>query len=562
MRIPLIGSSYAAWSVAGADQTCMNLFPEPFENQEEKEKGFGMLIGCPGRHLFKDLTTINAALTPFRGVWSGGGRVWAAAGAHYLELSSSGALVGSIRDIDDDATHSPVLFFANGNQLFIVSAGKAYVDNGSGPTVITLPASTGTASGLGVGTNRLSGDEFTPNMVGQNFTIAATTKVVAQVFGPDYLTVTVSWGGSPVTGDYTCSPTFPASSGAFLDGYFIASLANTKQFNWSPLLDGSNAGTYVWDQNDRASKESYPDYIRSILVNGEQLYLFGTESFEVWQAAISGSSTFQRIDGATGRWGVSSPWCAITIDGKVFFLASNTEGQLSAFVLEGFTPRRISTFAQEADWKNQLLGSTVISCSYFEEGHHFWELDPGSGVSTFTWVYDLATTRWHQRARYSAGNFTVYGVRYHTFVTNSATSGNDWGAGGTHLVGGDGTGKLYTQSLSFYDDAGNDIKWQRTLPYAYNGGAYIYFGRTELEMQTGAVASGAEPVIAMDYSDDRGNTFVDSQDAGIGLHNDYSKIVLWPPTGASPNRLYRFSGVGQSKVVLVDCNQDRTMGYV
>ena len=90
----------------------------------------------------------------------------------------------------------------------------------------------------------------------------------------------------------------------------------------------------------------------------------------------------------------------------------------------------------------------------------------------------------------------------------------------------------------------------------------MYFGRTELEMQTGAVASGSEPVVVMDYSDDRGNTFVDPVSAGIGLHNDFSKVVFWPPTGASPNRIYRFTLTGQNKVVLVDCNQDRTEGVV
>ncbi len=99
MRIPLIGQSYQAWSLAAAAQQTVNVYPEPFEDANEKEKGHGLLIGCPGKHLFKDLTVIDASLTPVRGIWSGGGRVFVAAGTKYCEIDSTGALVGSVRTI-------------------------------------------------------------------------------------------------------------------------------------------------------------------------------------------------------------------------------------------------------------------------------------------------------------------------------------------------------------------------------------------------------------------------------------------------------------------------------
>ncbi len=567
VRIPLVGQSYPAWSVAGSSQSTLNVYPEPFEDANEKEKGGGMLIGCPGKHLFKDMTVIDAAMTPIRGIWSGGGRVFVAGGTKYCEINSAGTLVGSVRTIADDSAHSPVTFFANGNQLFIVSANTCYIDNGSGPTAITLDTFSGTAIALAFNTNWLSGDYFDPGMVGQNITVNGTTKVVATYQSPTLVTVTVTWGGSPVAGDYTSSATLNASSGAYLDGYFIASRSSTKQFNISDLFDGTDGGTNKWDPLAFGQKESYPDYIRSILVAGEQLYLFGTESFEVWQNVGGADFPFQRIDGATGKMGVSSPWSAIAINGKVFFHASSSDGRISAYVMDGFTPRRVSTYAQEADWKNTNFGATVVSMAYQEEGHYFWGMDIGSdGTIAYNWYYDLNTGLWHQRARYSAGNYAAYGTTYHTFVTNSTTPGGEtspsWGVAGKHLVGGRTTGKIYEQNLAYYDDDGTDIKGQRILPYAYNDGNYIYFGRTEVEMQTGTVASGAAPDLTMDYSDDRGITFADSQTASIGVHNNYSIVVLFPPTGASPNRLYRFSWIGQSKIAMVCVNQDRVLGSV
>ncbi len=176
-------------------------------------------------------------------------------------------------------------------------------------------------------------------------------------------------------------------------------------------------------------------------------------------------------------------------------------------------------------------------------------------------MYDLTTGAWHQRATYSGGNFGPYGRQFHTFVTNSDTSGNDWGAGGKHLVGGDGsTGKVYEQSLNFYDDDGSDIVWQRDTNYLYNGGNRIYYGRNNLDMETGTVASGAAPVVTRYYSDDRGQTFVMPQAASLGTHNQFAVRVFWPPSGSSHGRVYRYTGAGKSKVALVNCDIDTTKG--
>src|SRR5882724_599749 len=106
-RLPLVGQFYSARSLAVAAQTTINLIPEPTTDPNEKAKGIGALFGIPGRKIFRDLTTIDAAAHPVRGVWSGGGRLFVAAGTKYMELDASGNLVGSVRTIADDATHSP-----------------------------------------------------------------------------------------------------------------------------------------------------------------------------------------------------------------------------------------------------------------------------------------------------------------------------------------------------------------------------------------------------------------------------------------------------------------------
>lgn len=555
MRIPLAGQTYTARSLAAAAQTCTNVFPEKIEDPNEREKGSAFMVGCPGRHLAKLLTTIDAAATPLRGLFSGGGRLFVAAGTKYFELDSTYSLVGSVRTISDDASHYPVQFFVNGNQLMIVDAkasgaGVVYVDNGSGPTVITLPAFTGISSSFGIYLIRSSGDPFDPGMVGQAFTFNAVAYTVATYMGPDNLTLT---GSAGVQSDkaFSCTPTMGAVTGAFLDGYFMVNLPTSRTIRFSPIDDGTNAGTYIWSALDSFVKEGYPDYVQSILTEGEQLYAFGTDTFQVYQDTGNATTPFQPILGSMQKLGSVSSWGPIAIDGRVF-LVGGTSGGVSAYVLNGFKPQRISTHAIEAQWNKAGVGKDCVSYAYEEEGHSFWLINFGSQL----WAYDTTTGAWHERKIYTAGAFAANTTLYHAYV--------EWPSGAKQHITGGGDANLYVQSINYYDDNGTDMKWERALPYQYNEGKRMYFGRMTLDMETGAVASGAAPVVSRDYSDDRGRTFSATEDVGIGTHNQSGLLVDWPTGGScdATGRIWRLSGVGQSKVALVALDCDITLGSV
>ncbi len=630
-RLPLVGQYSAARSLTASAQTCTNLYAEPTADPNEKAKGIGALYGLPGRHLFKDLTLIDAAATPIRCTFSAGGRFWAAAGPRYMELDSSGTLVGSVRTIADDGVHSPVQMFVNGTQLFIVSAGRAYIDNGAGPTLITFPGSTyydlsigysgtvDTVDVTGAGYNilqRVDGDFFNVGMEGHAISVNSIFYTVARVsrdngcettpqvptgsnlpwflgqvnvvtsaaqpFGPEdvgaSLTVTSGAGFFIQTvtilsvdglGNATCSAAmgtigskngqaqesfpFTALTGAFLDGYFIVNAPSTNKFYISGLNNGN-----TWRALDVGVKESSPDNIRGILVNNEQLYLFGTDTFEAWQntggsSLVAGIAPFplERINGATQHFGNISSWGPLALDGRVYFLGGNDQGQIVAYVLNGFTPVRISTYAEESAWNAAGPPTNVYSYGYLEEGHSFWVFHIGATA----WGFDTTTGAWHQRAVGPPTAFATYQTYFHTFVP-------EFGGTGKHLTGGIFDGKVYESSVNFYDDNGQDIGWERALPYNYGtgGGNRQYYGRMTLETQAGTVSSGAAPLITRDYSDDRGNTFVNPQTASLGVHNDWSLRVYWPVGGSSRDRVWRFRGVGREKVALIDLDLDITQG--
>ena len=384
---------------------------------------------------------------------------------------------------------------------------------------------------------------------------SAGTAVLA-VHSPQQLII-VGVSGPLTNKTFGVNPYVAGKTGAFLDGYFLACPGNSRQVQFS----GINNGT-AWNGTDVFLKESYPDHIQSILGHNQQLYLFGEESFEVYQNTGDATTPFQRIAGSAQRIGSISPWGPCALDGRVYFVGGS-QGQVVAYVLDGFTPHRISTHAIESHWNSLGLGRDCISYGYTEEGHSFLVINFGGE----TWAFDTTTGVWHERKFWTGTAWAPYRTMFHTFIPEWGPGIAGTGAGGKHITGGydistlvDG-GKLFQSSVNFYDDNGADMKWERSLPYNYqNGGNRIYFGRMTLECETGAVASGAEPVITRERSDDRGNTFTFSEPVGLGVHDDFSKRVFWPTGGSSRDRVWRFSCISQSKVALANLECEMTNG--
>ena len=546
IKIPLVGGSYSPRSLAVGAQTAINVYAEQIESQDEHYKNTAALYGSPGTLSFKDMATIDAGFTNIRGIWSGAGRLFVAGGTKYCEVNpTSGALIGSVRTISNSSVNSlsnaPAQFFPNGNQLMVVSGGVAYIDNGAGPTAVTTNGYAGTVDTVTVfgsnNVNWVSGDKFSPTMVGQTITINGVGYTVSAFLTDEFLFISTTAGTQTGVAYSVTGPTLSALTGAILDGYYIVGLNSSKQYQISQL---NNTTGPVWDGLDYSTKNSYPDALNCVLSN-DDLFLFGQNTTDVHRNT-GGTFPFTKMDGAGFKLGAASPWAPIAINSRVFFIAVSDQGRAVAYVLDGYTPVRISTHAEEYQWSAANLGVNCISYSEEHEGHYWWVINFGNQ----TWQYDLVSGVWSQRAAWSGSAFTAYPFQFHTYVPEV----------GKHFVGGNGSSVLYESSLSLYSSNGSDIAWQRTLPHMYAGGKMQQFGRMTLEMQTGTVASGAAPVVTRTWSDDRGQTFGHAETASIGVHDDFSIRVFWPGTSNSRDRVYRITGIGQSKVALISIEME------
>jgi hypothetical protein len=561
MKISLVGPSYTLQSVVAAAQQTMNLYPETLAVADEPRRQ--VFFGRPGLKFFAQLTP-----TKIRCLWTGGGRVFAIHNGTQSEVFQDGTSTPSPKTVAEGVgTPDPAQIFSNGHQLMIISGGWAYCDNGSGPEPARF-----LLSGTGhTNTNVLardSGPPFTALMAGMAMTINGKQYNVISFTDADHLLIDpfapietgVPW--SIAAGDQV-----DAITGGILDGYFIvgrmpstnpALQAQGRTFNISELNEGT-----IWDPLAFGVKEGYSDLIRSVLCDHEELWLFGTTTTEVWtnigstlDAAGVATFPFQRMAGAFIQDGSAATFAPCSVGMYTCWLGGGTDGQTVAYRALAFQPERISTHAQEESWNSPGVNvKDAVSYAYFDAGHLFWVVNFWAQAKT--WVYDMTEGLWHERAGWNplTTQFTRYQPWYHVFVP-------EWGIGGKHIVGDPATGKLYEQSLNYYDDDGAAIEYIRCFPHLMNEDKNLFHHRIEFYMDTGTVVSPVPQMkVGLDWSDDRGHNFTGVTPLQLsGAPGEYTKRIVWRRLGRARDRVYRFGVNGKGKVALIDAFLEVTPG--
>ena len=237
---------------------------------------------------------------------------------------------------------------------------------------------------------------------------------------------------------------FPgAGSVGYLDGYFVFNEPDSQKFWVTSLLDGTSV-----DPLDFASAEGYPDNVISLIVDHREIFLFGTTSVEVWYDAGTPDFPLARIQGAFMEVGCEAAYSVAKLDNSVFWLGSDARGRGIVYRANGYTPARISTNAVEYAIQGYGNISDAVAYTYQQDGHPFYVLIFPSAQAT--WVYDVSTTLWHERAGFEDGQFTRH-------RSNCQMSYN------SEIVVGDyADGRLYAFDLDVYADDDQIQKWLRS----------------------------------------------------------------------------------------------------
>lgn len=331
---------------------------------------------------------------------------------------------------------------------------------------------------------------------------------------------------------------FPTASGCtFLDQYFIVSVKDTGQFQWSDILDGT-----AWDALDFATAEEAPDKLIKPFAFNNSLWLFGGSSIEPHYNTGDLNATFGQIQGAANTTrGCAAAFAVAQEDNGLFFLGEDRV----FYRVQGFTPVRISTHALETEWQSYARVDDAVVFIYTQDGHKHIVLTFPSARKT--WVFDIASGLWHRRM---TGD-SIWRANCHAYFN------------GKHLVGDRSNGKIYEIDMDyFYDDDQLITRIVEGVP-AWADGARVTHDMVRLDIDAGlakVTGQGSDPQVMMKYSDDGKKTWSNERWASMGRIGEYFKRVLWRRLGSFRERVYHFKITDNVPVKITGCYASGRMG--
>jgi hypothetical protein len=314
------------------------------------------------------------------------------------------------------------------------------------------------------------------------------------------------------------------------------------------LLDGLSV-----DPLDFASAEGDPDNLVSLIIDHREAWLFGTNSIEVWYDAGLPDFPLQRIQGAFNEIGCAAAYSVAKLDNGLFWLGADARGRGIVYRANGYTGQRISTHAIEWQIQQYSTISDAIGYTYQQDGHAFYVLIFPTAETT--WVYDVATQAWHERAGWDNGNF----VRHRS---NCQVSYNN-----QIIVGDFENGNIYAFDLETYADNGDIQKWLRSwraLPTGANNLKRTSQHTLQIDCETGVglnTGQGDDPQMMLRWSDDGGHTWSNEQWASIGKVGEYFQRTFYRRLGMTlklRDRVYELSGTDPVKIAIVGAQLDVT----
>jgi hypothetical protein len=307
--------------------------------------------------------------------------------------------------------------FAQDNRMWAVS-GTSFYEIFPNHTAILRGTAALDNRPATISSNGTNGNQLFVTSGGNGYIYDLTTNVITQIADVD----------------------FPASveMGWFSDGYFGVLVRGTNQFNISALYDGTD-----WDALDVFQTSTTSDLTVAQVVMHREIYTLGSRNTAVWQdtgGTLLAPTTFQPIGGVSIEQGCGAAYSVAVMDGAVYFVGENTQGDRMVFAMRGYNPERVSTHAVEFALNTMPRVTDTIAWSYQQEGHSFYCLYIPTAETQ--WVYDVASGLWHERAHWDPVQcvWKPHVARCHAFC---------WGK---HFVGARNSAAVYEMSLDLYTD--------------------------------------------------------------------------------------------------------------
>ncbi len=344
-------------------------------------------------------------------------------------------------------------------------------------------------------------------------------------------------------------PSGPVSSRiVWSDGYFILAEDGTNTFWVSGLKD------FVIDALSYASSEGSPDILVGLAVINRVLYLFNEETIEIYVNTGAVDFPFERTQGGFVEIGCCAPSSIATVNSTIFWLGQSKEGRGIVYLMNGTTPTKVSNHAIDYAISTYANIESATAFGYQNNGHFFYVLN----FDEATWVYDMTTGSWHQRAYTNAGTLERHLAESYAFDKRT----------GTHIVTDVSTNEIYQFSDTTYSDDGSAITRLRTSPHISSDQKRLFCDSFQLDMEVGigldGGVQGSSPVVSLDFSDDGGHTWSNESwtlaDNSAGAIGNYKTRVKWNRLGSFRDRIFRVQMTDPVKTVWIDAQLEISVG--
>lgn len=324
-------------------------------------------------------------------------------------------------------------------------------------------------------------------------------------------------------------PDFPngVTWAEYLDRYFIVGGDDTGRFYISELADGKK-----WVGTEYANAEGDPDPLIVGIVNHRELFLFGTNSFEIWFNTGNATFPIERTGNAFGEVGCAAAGSLCKFAGDLIWLGKDRNGDGIVWRMNGYNPQRVSTHALEWEIRNYTRIDDAKAFVYQMGGSAWYVLHFPSADRT--WVYNINGNYWHEWLDFDAktGLFHRHRSNCHFLL------------GRDHVIGDWENGSLYVLDPSLYTDNGRTIKRIRTT-YAEDADLRrIFYGSLQVDIQAGVGLSdgqGEAPVMMLRWSNDGGHTWSNTRVATMGEMGQYGARCIWNRLGNGRARVWEIS---------------------
>ena len=416
--------------------------------------------------------------------------------------------VGPIRGLWSHQTNGDDFYVASGNEFYKLTS------------LTGTPVKLGNISGTGPVSIADNGTQLFIACGAKGYIYNESTGVFAEITDPDFA---------------------GATTVCYLDGYFVFNQPDSQIIWVSQLLDGTSV-----EPLDFASAEGSPDGVVGIINDHKELWVFGTDTTEVWYNAGGQDFPLTPIQGAFNEIGCLSPWTIQKLDNSIFWLGTDPRGDGIVYRADGYKGQRISTHAVE--WQIQQYPdlNEATAYTYQQDGHGFYVLNFPSANTT--WVYDASTNAWHERAGFVDGDFTrqrADNMCNFQFET---------------VVGDFENANIYTLDLDTYADNGQIQRWLRSwraLPTGQNNLNRTAQHSLQLDIQAGVGLNdgqGSDPEVMLRWSDDGGHTWSNEHWVKIGKIGQYGRRAIWRRLGMTEkirDRVYEVSMTDPVKTTIM-----------